>query len=68
MNVTDVVDWNEKLAQMEFLLREEECKRQDAEEKYLLLQQEMVSQSAEMEEKLAEIERTYMYRLMEQVG
>jgi len=53
---------------MEFLLREEECKRIDAEEKYNLLQQEMVSQSLEMEEKLAEIERTYMYRLMEQVA
>jgi hypothetical protein len=61
------VDWNEKLAQMEFLLREEECKRLDTEEKYALLQQEMISQSMEMEEKLAEIERTYMYRLMEQV-
>jgi hypothetical protein len=61
------VDWNEKLAQMEFLLREEECKRLDTEEKCALLQQEMISQSMEMEEKLAEIERTYMYRLMEQV-
>ena len=66
-HLTEIVDWNEKLAQMEFLLREEECKRIDTEEKYLLLQQEMISQSVEMEEKLAEMERTYMYRLMEQV-
>jgi hypothetical protein len=62
-----VADWNEKLAQMEFLLREEECKRIDAEEKYAILEQEMISQSQEMEEKMAEMERMYMYRLLEQV-
>jgi hypothetical protein len=52
---------------MEFLLREEECKRIDAEEKYAILEQEMISQSQEMEEKMAEMERMYMYRLLEQV-
>jgi hypothetical protein len=52
---------------MEFLLREEECKRIDAEEKYQVLQQEMIQQSIEMDEKLAEMERMYMYRLLEQV-
>jgi hypothetical protein len=62
-----IADWNEKLAQMEFLLKEEECKRIDAEEKYAILEQEMISQSTEMEEKMAEMERTYMYRLLEQV-
>lgn len=62
-----VVDWTERLAQVEFLLREEECKRIDAEEKYAILEQEILSQATEMEEKLAEMERTYHYRLMEQV-
>ena len=62
-----IADWNEKLAQMEFILKEEECKRIDAEEKYAILEQEMISQSTEMEEKMAEMERTYMYRLLEQV-
>jgi hypothetical protein len=62
-----IADWNEKLAQMEFLLKEEECKRIDAEEKYAILEQEMISQSIEMEEKMAEMERMYMYRLLEQV-
>lgn len=62
-----VVDWNEKLAQMEFMLREEECKRIDAEERYFILEREMVSQSLEMEEKMAEMERMYMYRLLEEV-
>jgi len=52
---------------MEFLLKEEECKRIDVEEKYELLQQEMIQQALEMDEKLAEMERTYMYRLLEQV-
>jgi hypothetical protein len=52
---------------MEFLLREEECKRIDAEEKYAILEQEMLSQAMEMDEKLAEMERIYHYRLMEQV-
>jgi Kinesin motor domain len=63
----NVVDWNERLAQMEFLLREEECKRLDAEEKNNLLQHEMIQQALEMEEKLAEMEKMYMYRLLEQV-
>lgn len=52
---------------MEFLLREEECKRIDAEEKYQILQHEMIQQSLEMEEKMAEMERMYMYRLIEEV-
>jgi len=65
--VTNLADWTERLAQLDFLLREEECKRLDAEEKYTLLEQEMLSQAMEMEEKLAEMERTYQYRLMEQV-
>lgn len=52
---------------MEFLLREEECKRIDAAEKYSLLQHEMIQQSLELEEKMAEIERMYMYRLVEEV-
>lgn len=52
---------------MEFLLREEECKRIDAEEKYQILQHEMMQQSLEMEEKMAEMERMYMYRLIEEV-
>lgn len=65
--LTNLADWTERLAQMDFLLREEECKRLDAEEKYTLLEQEMLSQAMEMEEKLAEMERTYQYRLMEQV-
>jgi len=52
---------------MEFLLKEEECKRVDMEEKYRLLQQEMIQQAIEMDEKMAEIERTYMYRILEQV-
>ena len=68
LNGVDVTaDWNEKLAQMEFLLREEECKRIDAEEKYAILQHEMIQQSLEMEEKMAEMERMYMYRLIEEV-
>jgi len=62
-----VADWNERLAQMEFLLKEEECKRVDTEEKYQLLQHEMIQQAIEMDEKMAEMERTYMYRLLEQV-
>lgn len=62
-----VVDWNEKFAQMEFLLREEECKRIDVEERYAMLEQELIQQSLEYEEKMAEIERMYMYRLLEQV-
>src|SRR5271170_8024892 len=62
-----VADWNERLAQMEFLLKEEECKRVDMEEKYQLLQHEMIQQAIEMDEKMAEMERTYMYRLLEQV-
>src|SRR5207237_1874605 len=62
-----LVDFTERLAQLDFLLREEECKRIDAEEKYAMLEQEMVSQAMEMEEKLAEMERTYHFRLMEQV-
>jgi len=52
---------------MEFLLKEEECKRVDMEEKYQLLQHEMIQQAIEMDEKMAEMERTYMYRLLEQV-
>jgi kinesin family member 20 len=60
-------DWNEKLAQMEFLFREEECKRIDVEEKYIILEHEMIQQSLEMEEKMAEMERMYMYRLLEEV-
>jgi hypothetical protein len=52
---------------MEFLLKEEECKRLDTEEKYQLLQHEMIQQAIEMDEKMAEMERTYMYRLLEQV-
>jgi len=52
---------------MEFMFREEEARRLDAEEKYALLEQEMVQQAAEMEEKMAEMERMYMYRLMEEV-
>ena len=52
---------------MEFLLREEECKRIDAEEKYKILQHEMIQQALEMEEKMAEMERMYMYRLIEEV-
>lgn len=63
-----VVDWNEKLAQMEFLLREEECKRIDSEEKYTILEHEMIQQSLEMEEKMAEMEKMYMFRLLEEVG
>lgn len=63
-----VVDWNEKLAQMEFLLREEECKRIDSDEKYAILEQEMIQQSLEMEEKMAEMEKMYMFRLLEEVG
>jgi len=62
-----LVDLTERLAQLDFLLREEECRRIDAEQKYAMLEQEMVSQAMEMEEKLAEMERTYHYRLMEQV-
>jgi hypothetical protein len=53
---------------MEFLLREEECKRIDAEEKYAILQHEMIQQYVEMEEKMAEMERMYMYRLIEEVS
>jgi len=49
------------------MFREEEARRLDAEEKYALLEQEMVQQAAEMEEKMAEMERMYMYRLMEEV-
>ena len=52
---------------MEFLLREEECKRINAEEKYSILEHEMIQQSLEMEEKMAEMERMYMYRLLEEV-
>ena len=52
---------------MEFLLREGECKRIDAEEKYAILENEMIQQSLEMEEKMAEMERMYMYRLLEEV-
>jgi hypothetical protein len=62
-----LADWNEKLAQMEFLLREEECRRIDAEGRYAMLEQEMVQQSVELEEKMAEIERMYMHRLIEEV-
>jgi cell fate (sporulation/competence/biofilm development) regulator YmcA (YheA/YmcA/DUF963 family) len=47
-------------------LREEECKRLDAEEKLVLLEHEMLQQAAEMEEKMAEMERVYMYRLIEE--
>jgi hypothetical protein len=61
-----LAEWNEKLAQMEFMLREEECKRLDAEEKLALLEHEMLQQAAEMEEKMAEMERVYMYRLIEE--
>jgi Kinesin motor domain len=61
-------DWAEKVAQMEFMLREEECKRVDAEQKYLLLYQEILQQGMEWDEKMAEMERTYMYRIIEQVA
>ena len=61
-----LAEWNEKLAQMEFMLREEECRRLDAEEKLALLEHEMLQQAAEMEEKMAEMERVYMYRLTEE--
>ena len=62
-----IADWNQKLAQMEFVLKEEEYKRLDLEDRYSLLQQEMIQQAMEMEEKMAEMERMYMYRLLEQV-
>lgn len=52
---------------MEFLLREEECRRIDAEERYAMLEHEMVQQSMEVEEKMAEMERMYMRRLIEEV-
>jgi hypothetical protein len=62
-----VADWNERLAQMEFLVKEEEYKRIDAEEKYTMLEHEMIQQAMEMEEKMAEMERMYMYRLLDEV-
>jgi len=52
---------------MEFLLREEECKRINSEEKYAILEHEMIQQSLEMEEKMAEMEKMYMFRLLEEV-
>jgi hypothetical protein len=60
-------NWNEKFAQMEFLLKEEEYKRIDAEEKLSILEHEMIQQGIEMDEKMAEMERTFMYRLLEEV-
>ena len=62
-----LAEWNERLAQMEFMLREEECKRLDADQKLALLEHEMIQQALEMEEKIAEMEKMYMYRLMEEV-
>jgi len=63
-----LAEWNERLAQMEFMLREEECKRLDADQKLALLEHEMIQQALEMEEKLAEMEKMYMYRLVEEVS
>ena len=60
-----IVEWTERVGQLEFLLREEECKRIDAEQRYTMLEQEMIQQSLEMEEKMAEMERMYMYRILE---
>jgi hypothetical protein len=65
--LTWVADWNERLAQMEFLVKEEEYKRIDAEEKYAMLEHEMIQQAMEMDEKMAEMERMYMYRLLDEV-
>jgi len=60
-----IVEWNERLGQLEFLLHEEECKRLDAEQRYTMLEQEMIQQSLEMDEKMAEMEKMYMYRILE---
>ena len=49
------------------MLREEECKRIDFQQKYSVLHQEMIQQATEWDEKMAEMERMYMYRLIEQV-
>jgi hypothetical protein len=49
------------------MLKEEEYRRIDMEEKYAVLQAEMLQQSLEMDEKMSEMENMYLTRLMEQV-
>jgi Kinesin motor domain len=58
---------NERIGQLEFMLKEEEYKRLDLEEKYSVIQAEMISQALEMEEKMSEMENMYLNRLVEQV-